>query len=54
MKKYIVYDKKGSILRTGQCANESLKAQACKDEFVTEGIANDLTHKIKNGKVVDR
>ena len=54
MKQYIVYDKDGRILRRGQCSEIDFSLQAHKGEFVLEGIANDVKHKIVNGKVVNK
>lgn len=55
--KFIVYRKEtGKILRTGSCPSSvfSLQADSTKDEFVIEGIANDITQKVIDGKIVDK
>ena len=54
MKKFIIYNKNGQILRTGTCQNDTFHLQNQKDEFVMEGIANDVTQKIIKGKVIDK
>ena len=51
---YIVYDSDGEILRTGTCPTSMFILQASKGEFVIEGIANDVTQKIVDGKVVEK
>lgn len=43
---YIVFNSVGEILRTGVCANPDFDLQANENEFVMEGIANDLIHRI--------
>ena len=52
MKNYIVYDESGTILRTGICPKNMVKIQAQKDEFIMEGIANDIEYRVINGKIV--
>ena len=58
MKKYIVYNNFGKILRTGTCPNGDFLLQAGDFEFVIEGTANDIKQKIENpgiaGKIVDK
>jgi len=55
MKNYIVYDSTGKILRTGTCPDEMMEIQAHEPgELVMEGIANDLIHFIKKGRVRKR
>jgi len=54
MKRYIVHNPKGKILRGGTCPDEMFKEQAGPGEFVLEGIANDVTQKIVNDKVVNK
>lgn len=51
---YIVYNAKGKILRRVQCPPALSLLQAKDDEYVMEGIANDVTQKIVNDKVVDK
>lgn len=46
MKKFIIYNKKGEILRTGLCQEETFRLQSQDGEFVMEGSANALTQKI--------
>ena len=53
MKKYIVYDLTGKILRTGSCPDDMMEIQAHGDEMVLEGIADDIKHRIKDGKIVE-
>ena len=49
---YIVYDKDGNILKTGICPQDMVQLQAGTDEFVMEGAANDIEHRIVKGKIV--
>jgi len=49
---YIVYDKDGNILKTGICPQDMVQLQAGTDEFVMEGTANDIEHRIVKGKIV--
>lgn len=52
MKKFIVYNTQGRILRTGTCQDGNFERQAKRpDEFVLEGTADDLLQKISGGKV---
>lgn len=51
---YVVYDNAGTILRTVICSRDSSFLQAADGEFVMEGIANDSTQKVINGKIVDK
>ena len=52
--RYIVYNQKGKILRTGTCSNVDFLLQAGEDEFIMEGKANDARQKIVNGRIVDK
>jgi len=56
MKRYIVADAKGNILRFGLCPDKvfSLQADKTKGESVVKGIADDRIHKIVGGKVVKK
>jgi len=54
MKKFVVYNQEGEILRTGYCAGEDFFRQAQDGEFVMEGIANDVIQKIVDGNIVDK
>ena len=49
---YIVHDKDGNILKTGICPQDMVQLQAGTDEFVMEGAANDIEHRIVKGKIV--
>lgn len=51
MKNFIVFDNDGNILRTGTCPDEDFKVQV---ENIIEGVANDTTQKIVDGRVVDK
>lgn len=51
---YIIYDKKGKILRVTTCSPAMSKIQAKEDEFMMEGTADDATQKVANGKIVDK
>jgi hypothetical protein len=56
MKKFIVYNSTGKILRTGSCKDADLDLQAQAGEFVMEvtGNVNDALQKVVDGKVVDK
>jgi len=56
MPKYIVYNKlTGEISKTGFCSIKDLHLQADNsNEVVIEGEANDISHKVVNGKVVSK
>jgi len=53
MKNFIVYNSKGKILRTGSCPDDMMEIQAGENEFVMEGIANDIKHRIKDGEIIE-
>lgn len=46
MKRYIIYDANGTIIRTGVCNETSFKSQTLAGEQILEGRANDVTQKI--------
>lgn len=54
MTSYIVYAPSGNILRTGVCAETDVALQSRADEKVIVGQANDLTHYIDNGVIIER
>ena len=54
MKNFVVYEKGGNILRSGACAEADLSIQAQDGEFVLEGVADDATQMIVDGKIVDK
>jgi hypothetical protein len=54
MKSYIVYNSEGEILRTGICASTDLEKQAHENEYVMEGVANDVEHIIVDNTVTDK
>jgi len=54
MKNFIVYNAAGTILRTGNCQDETLAYQAYSGETVMEGTANDATQYIVAGVVTDK
>jgi hypothetical protein len=43
VKNYIIHDVDGNILRTGSCPENMLELQVNENEFLLEGVANDLT-----------
>lgn len=47
MKRFIVYNKDGKILRHGGCPDYNFNLQAQENEFVMEGTANDLKQKVE-------
>jgi len=44
--KFIIFNVNGKILRSGYCQVSTFYHQAAQDEFVMEGLANDVTQKI--------
>jgi Phage tail assembly chaperone protein len=54
IKNYIIYKESGEILRTGTCPTDDFEAQANKNEFVLEGIANSSTNYIKNNSIAEK
>lgn len=54
MKRFTIYNSEGEILRVGQCPNKDFKLQPQKGEFITEGLANQQTQKIVEGKIVEK
>ena len=52
MKNYIIYNRDGGILRTGICPDDMMNIQVQEGEFVMEGAANDIEHRIVKGKIV--
>ncbi|MDA3806835.1 MAG: DUF4376 domain-containing protein [Thiomicrorhabdus sp.] len=51
MKKFIVYNSDGKILRRGSCPLSTFGQQAKPGEFIIEGEANDATDFIEGGLV---
>ena len=51
-KKFIIYNAVGEILRTGGCSEKTFLGQAKDGEFIMEGTANDIIHKVQGGQVV--
>lgn len=54
MKQFIVYNSDGDILRTGSCPDNMFDLQAGDGEFVIDGVADDATKRIIDGKIVDK
>lgn len=54
VKKFIVYDSSGKILRTGTCPEEGFEIQAQTGEFVMEGMAIDSFEYVRDGKILPR
>jgi hypothetical protein len=55
MKKFVVFNSDGKIIRTGLCPAEMLVAQASgEDEWVMEGTASDATQKVVGLDIVDK
>jgi hypothetical protein len=54
MKKFIIHNASGEILRTGECSENAFDFQAAEGEFIIEGEANDATQMIVNGAVVNK
>ena len=53
MKRFIVYNSDGKILRTGTCADFDFSAQAQDGETVIEGEADDATQCVIDGVIQD-
>ena len=54
MKKFVVYDGSGQILRSGTCATEDFALQAVGGEFILEGVADDATQMVVDGAIVSK
>ena len=54
MKSFIVYAQDGTILRTGSCPDAMFDLQKDADELIMEGVANDASKIIQDGKIVEK
>lgn len=54
MKKFIIYNNLGIILRVGECPYYQMQYQINDGEFLIEGIANPSTQMVINGVLVDK
>tara|TARA_A100000164_G_scaffold154339_1_gene137036 strand:+ start:523 stop:912 length:390 start_codon:yes stop_codon:yes gene_type:complete len=54
MKSFIVYAQNGTILRTGSCPDAMFDLQKDADELIMEGVANDASKIIQDGKIVEK
>lgn len=54
MKNFLVYDDEGVILRSGYCKDSDLSMQAGVGEYVLEGVADDATKMVVDGRIVDK
>ena len=54
MKSFIVYAQDGKILRTGSCPDAMFDLQKDADELIMEGVANDASKIIQDGKIVEK
>jgi hypothetical protein len=54
VKKYIIHDAAGNILRTGSCPDSMLNLQANTGEYIMEGIANDATQIVNNNQLQNK
>ena len=54
MKSFIVYARDGTILRTGSCPDAMFDLQKDADELIMEGVANDASKIIQDGKIVEK
>jgi len=54
MKPFIVYTQDGTILRTGSCPDAMFDLQKNADELIMEGVADDASDMIKDGKIVQK
>ena len=53
MKQFIVYDSTGKILRTGSCSDNDYGLQCNDGESIIEGVADDSTQMVIDGRVVE-
>ena len=54
MKSFIVYAQDGTILRTGSCPDAMFDLQKDEDELIMEGVADDASDMIQDGKIVQK
>ena len=54
MKSFIVYAQDGTILRTGSCPDAMFDLQKNADELIMEGVADDASDMIQDGKIVQK
>jgi len=54
VKNFVVYEEGGTILRSGVCAEADFVIQAQDGEFILEGVADDATQMVVDGKIVDK
>ena len=54
MKSFIVYAQDGTILRTGSCPDAMFDLQKDADELIMEGVADDASKIIQDGKIVEK
>jgi len=54
VKNFVVYEEGGTILRSGVCAEADFVIQAQGGEFILEGVADDATQMVVDGKIVDK
>jgi len=54
MKLYTIYDDKGEIIRFGRCPHKDFNLQVEPGQFILEGIGNDITQKVIDGKIVNK
>ena len=54
MKSFIVYAQDGTILRTGSCPDAMFDLQKDEDELIMEGVADDASKIIQDGKIVEK
>jgi len=54
MKKFIIYDSAGKILRTGACPDNDYELQCSADEFIMEGVADDESQMVVEGQIVNK
>lgn len=52
---FVVHDEAGNILRSGFCSWDTVPRQVQNnEEFVIRGKGDDLNHKVKDGKIVEK
>src|SRR5678815_2687269 len=49
--RFVVYDDKGEILRSGSCPIEYISTQIGEGEYFLEGVASCKTHYIEGGRI---
>ena len=54
MKRFVIYNNEGKILRTGSCPDDMFDIQRGDNELIVEGTANDATQHVVDGVILDK